>query len=181
MSDNVVEKLVPPPVLDLSNHYIEVIPTPVPDLSSDSIEMIPTPVPDPLSDSIELSPPPVCDLSNDSIIQLIPSPKPIVQITQVRPFPKAIQSAKVRVTKSRVGKCRVFTETPEKDQIEQGYVRQQEKLMKSSKAKRALLQQHKEKCVTVKSQKKQVQSENVTEKNETPIVCIDKKRAESQK
>jgi hypothetical protein len=39
--------------------------------------------------------------------------------------------------KSRVGKCRVLTDTPEKDRIAQDYVRQQEKLMKSTKAKRA--------------------------------------------
>ncbi|KZR96203.1 Uncharacterized protein APZ42_009595, partial [Daphnia magna] len=118
---NVVEKLVPPPVSDLSNDYIEVIHPPVPDLSSDYIELIPPPVPDPSSDSIELIPPPVCDLSNDSI-ELIPSPKPYVQIIQVRPYSKAIQSAKVRVMKSRVGKSRVLTDTPEKDEIEQDYV-----------------------------------------------------------
>ncbi len=73
-----------------------------------------------------------------------------------------------------MGKCRVLTDTPEKDEIEQDYVRQQEKLMKSTKAKRALLPQQKEKC---KSRKNQVQSESLTGKNETPIVCIDKKKS----
>ncbi|KAK4045437.1 hypothetical protein OUZ56_033043 [Daphnia magna] len=80
--------------------------------------------------------------------------------------------------KSRVGKSRVLTDTPEKDEIEQDYVLQQEKLMKSTKAKRALLPQQKEKC---KSRNNQVQSESLTKKNETPIVCIEKKMSRKSK
>lgn len=42
MSDNVVEKLVPPPVPDLLSDSIELIPPPFCDLSNDSIELIPS-------------------------------------------------------------------------------------------------------------------------------------------
>lgn len=65
----------------------------------------------------------------------------------------------------------------EKDQIAQDYVRQQEKVMKSTfyKSKTGSLQ--KEKC---KSRKNQVQSESLTENNETPIVSIDKKKSKKQ-
>ncbi|EFX78509.1 hypothetical protein DAPPUDRAFT_320484 [Daphnia pulex] len=125
-----------------------VIPTLVPDLSSDSIESIRPPVPGPSTDFIELIPPPVTDLSND-FIELIPPPKPYVQIIQVKPYPKAIKSGKVRVTKARVGKSRVLTDSPEKDEIEQGRI----------------------------LRKNQVQSESLTEKNETPMVCMDKKKS----
>ncbi|KAK4017143.1 hypothetical protein OUZ56_032095 [Daphnia magna] len=60
----------------------------------------------------------VTDVSNDSAEQLVPLPKDYVPITMVRPYPKTTMTAKVRVTKTRLGKSRVLTDTPGKEDIE---------------------------------------------------------------